>query len=279
MTAASIAIIVISYRNNRELTGFLRHLHESFTSGPDHVVAVANGLAPAEVTELERMAVGLLPGRLRLVAGPANPGYFGGAEKGHALLRQAPTPPDWVIVTNDDIRFAPDFFASLRAQDPARSSVLAPDLVVPATGLHQNPYYTTKPSRRRLQQLLWLHRRPEFMKAFVALRALRQRWRRQRPAPPPTARTEIYAPHGACMVFSGEYFSRGQTLRYPSFLYGEEFFVAESARRTGLPIAFEPSLRAEHHEHSSTGLLAPVSMARYVHESLTFVLREYYSAQ
>ena len=86
----------------------------------------------------------------------------------------------------------------------------------------------------------------------------------------------IYAPHGACMVFSRLYFDAGGSLDYPCFLYGEEFYVAETARQLGLAIRVDPSLRITHHEHSTTGLLAPASMAHHVHNSLGFVLSQYY---
>jgi GT2 family glycosyltransferase len=271
----SIGIIVVSYRNNRELVAFLQHLDGFPDDLIGSTVATANGLDPAAVAALQTDTVALLRGRIQLVAGAQNPGYFGGAALALRQWQARGQIPDWVIVTNDDIRFASDFFKRLAAYAATGVAVLAPDIVVPITGLHQNPLYTSKPPAWRIRLLRWLHQHPTIMQLFVGLREFRQHWRkRQKPAG--TGSRVIYAPHGACIVFSRAYFAAGGNLDYPCFLYGEEFFVAETARRLGLDIRVEPTLQVTHHEHSTTGLLAPASMARPVHDSLGFLLREYY---
>jgi GT2 family glycosyltransferase len=114
------------------------------------------------------------------------------------------------------------------------------------------------------------------MQSFVAVRQLRQLWRKTSPVKRPPTPGKIYAPHGACIVFSRHYFEAGGNLDYPCFLYGEEFFVAETARRLQLAIVVDPALKITHHEHATTGLLAPVSMARHVYDSLGFLLQTYY---
>ena len=51
------------------------------------------------------------------------------------------------------------------------------------------------------------------------------------------------------MLFASSYFDKGGTLNYPSFLFGEELFVAEQARQLNLTTVFEPSLKIEHQQH------------------------------
>lgn len=41
----------------------------------------------------------------------------------------------------------------------------------------------------------------------------------------------IYAPFGAFIVFHRQYFESGGHLSYGSFLFGEEIFITETARR------------------------------------------------
>ena len=271
-----VAILVISYRNNRELIGFIKHLANFPAWQISCTVATANGLDPIETIGLSTATLGLMPGRLYLVAGAQNPGYFGGAALGWRELQSRNDTPDWIIVTNDDIRFAPDFFERLAGIAPADIAVIAPDIVVPTTGLHQNPLYITKPPASRLRLLRWLHHHSVVMQFFVMIRELRQIWRRRKVALSAPASQEIYAPHGSCMVFSRQYFNEGGNLDYPCFLYGEEFFVAETARRIGLKVRLDPALLVMHHEHSTTGLLAPASISRHAYDSLEFLLREYY---
>lgn len=272
-----VGILVVSYRNNPELLAFLQHLSEFPKDQIDHVVATANGLDDREVTTLSTGVSGLMPGRLSLMAGPQNPGYFGGAALGWRELQALEPVPDWIIVVNDDVRFAPDFFLNLATAPRDNIAVLAPDIVVPASGAHQNPLYTRKPPAHRLRLLLWLHTHPAIMRAFMVFRSLRQRLSMKRLSTSPPLRHQVYAPHGACMVFSRRYFQLGGNLDYPGFLYGEEFFVAETARQLDMAVYMEPTLRVAHMEHASTGLLAPAAMAGYVRDSLALVLRKYYS--
>ena len=271
-----IAVLVISYRNNPELIAFLQHLANFPSRQISFTVATANGLNPTETEALSTATSALMPERLRLVAGPQNPGYFGGALLGWRELQSYGPTPEWIIVTNDDIRFAPDFFELLSSTSTADIAVLAPDIVVPATGLHQNPLYVTKPPASRLRLLQWLHQHSVVMRLFVMFREFRQFFRRHRTADTAPIDQAIYAPHGSCVVFSRQYFTAGGSLDYPCFLYGEELFVAETVRRIGLSIRVAPALHVLHHEHSTTDLLAPVSLARHVHDSLGFILREYY---
>jgi len=273
----NIQIVVVSYRNNKELISFLEHLADHPSVDRLRITAVANGLATTEVEALRVASAKSMPERLTLIAGAQNPGYFGGASLG---LKQttASSQTDWVIVTNDDIRFDADFFIRLAALPrSADVGVIAPDIFVPGTGLHQNPLYAEKPSFRRLRTLLWLHRHPLIMRLFMGLREIRQLRRRRRPTTTPKESFPVYAPHGACIVFSRHYFTAGGTLDYPCFLYGEEFFVAETARRLRLAVRVEPALRVKHFEHSSTGLLVPAAMARHMHHSLSFILSEYFT--
>ncbi len=272
-----VGVLVVSYQNNPELLAFLQHLSEFAKDHIDHVVATANGLDDKDVTTLATGVSGLMPGRLSLIAGLQNPGYFGGAALGWLDLQALGPVPDWIIVTNDDVRFAPDFFLNLAKAPLENTAVLAPDIVVPASGVHQNPLYEKKPPAHRLRLLLWLHTHPVVMRAFMVFRAIRQRLSMKRVSTSPPLRHEVYAPHGACIVFSRQYFQRGGSLDYPGFLYGEEFFVAETARQLGLAIYMEPTLRVAHMEHASTGLLAPAAMAGYVRDSLALVLSKYYS--
>ena len=61
----------------------------------------------------------------------------------------------------------------------------------------------------------------------------------------------IYAPHGACVIFSKRFFSEGGSLDLPVFLFGEEICIAEAVRRLGLSVIYNPKLVLTHHEHQS----------------------------
>jgi len=93
---------------------------------------------------------------------------------------------------------------------------------------------------------------------YQSLHWLKQQTARGRPLGLPSESGEvepIYAAHGSFLAFHRSYFERGGTLGHGAFLFGEEIFVAETARRLGLAVLFEPRVIVEHAEHSSMGPL------------------------
>jgi GT2 family glycosyltransferase len=275
-----ILIIVVSYRNNRQLLEFLAQPSlrpTAPTKSSFSIVAVANGLsAPEQVALQDGLAAQTVHLPLRLCASAANPGYFGGAAQAFAQYLADNPLPEWTIVTNDDIFFADDFFPTLvTLSTPLDTGVLAPDTLVPTTQIRQNPYLRQRPGRWRLKTLLFLFRHPTAYRLYLALR----RWFPRRASshvPPVSSAGEIYAPHGACIVFNARYFTAGGTLNHFSFLYAEENFVAESCRRAGLRVRYEPSLRVEHHEHSAMRKVPSEVHLQYMRDATTALLDRYY---
>src|SRR6185312_7910464 len=90
-------------------------------------------------------------------------------------------------------------------------------------------------------------------------------------------RRSIYAAQGACLIFTREYFERGGSLRYGSFLFYEEIFVAETAREIGVDIVYEPTLRVWHDDHASTGFPRSRKMTKYFGDSAKYVADRYFS--
>lgn len=267
----SVLILVVSYRNNAQLLRFLTQ--KALLSAPSScslsIVTVANGLSQIEQVSL-RAATEAQQQKfpLTLLASDANPGYFGGAAKGLAAHLASHPQPDWVIVTNDDIYFADDFFDKLASQPfPSDTGVLAPDTIVHSSGIHQNPFLLTRPKPVRVKALLFLYRHPFIFRAVLAFSNLRSRLGLRTSRPAITRPTDIYAPHGACMLMHSRYFAFGGTLNHFAFLYAEEYFVAEACQRMGLRVRYVPYLIVEHHEHSAMRLVPSRLHRLYMREA------------
>ena len=78
------------------------------------------------------------------------------------------------------------------------------------------------------------------------------------------------------MVFARRYFEAGGTLRHPAFLYGEELFVAETARALNLAVHHEPALVVHHLHQVSTSALGAASRCRYLSESTHALVERYF---
>ena len=63
---------------------------------------------------------------------------------------------------------------------------------------------------------------------------------------------EVYAVHGAAILFSNYFFEKGGWLDNNFELFGEEITVAKIAKILNIPITYFPELKILHHEHSST---------------------------
>jgi len=271
-------VLCVNYRKDEEAADFASHVVSQ--PGFNGRVLVTSCSTP----ESPRLLSPAEPNVLTIDAG-ANLGYFGGAAYGlQAHLRDSAL-PDWVLVSNTDVSFVDSrFFAGLDELElEGAPAVVAPDIRLespglrPSTPTNQNPAMEARPSRHRLQLLLWASRWPIGYWAYENLTAFR--WgvvnRISRAAERPNnGPRDVYAAFGACIVLHRSYFENGGTLRFGSFLFGEEIFVAETARGLGLRTRYEPRLRLLHREHGTTGNVGAFRRQRYVHQSLKYLLDE-----
>jgi hypothetical protein len=99
---------------------------------------------------------------------------------------------------------------------------------------------------------------------------------RKRPGVRTLLPERIYAPHGSFLLFHRSYFEAGGTLRYGTFLFGEEIFVAETARQLGLAIVHDPRLVVEHEQSTPSKILGDRTLQAYAKDAAAFVAGEYF---
>jgi len=206
---------------------------------------------------------------VELVEARQNLGYFGAASFGlqHFLANHAM--PDWVIISNDDIVFEDSRFLSrLFQKDPKAVGMLAPSIISALTQHDANPSIRHRPSQlRMLRYRLWLSnyhatRFKQWLSPYV--RKVRFRFYQRTPPPAQAVQRAIYAPHGAFLIFSRQFFEAGGFIDTDFFLYAEEFIVAEMCGRLRLPIIHDPELRVWHAEGRTLG--RKLSRSSYLHQ-------------
>jgi len=87
---------------------------------------------------------------------------------------------------------------------------------------------------------------------------------------------KIYAPHGSFIALHRSYFERGGSLEYGAFLFGEEIFIAETARRLGLTVLYEPSVRIEHTERSTAAGLWNRDASRFRKQASRYLAKTFF---
>jgi GT2 family glycosyltransferase len=209
--------------------------------------------------------------------------YYGAAA--HALryhLASHPL-PSWVIVSNPDVRFADDrFLQHLNDLHPGKEpAIVAPSIRSSVSASDQNPYMRRRPSRFRMHFYRWIFSNYPTDIAYQSLSWIKHRVVGVRPkaasqAVETRSPEDIYAPHGSFVAFNRSYFQHGGNLELGTFLFGEEIFVAETARRLGLTVKYEPRLVVEHDEHTSMGSIWNRNTARFRKDASRYLAKSFF---
>ena len=275
-----IGLIAVNYNSAQATADLLADLGRQDTSGCELTVVIADS-SPS--------AAALAPLRESYRHDPwvvfetmeDNPGYFGAAHRAFEG-RWASRIPDWVIVSNADVRLPRRDLLARIARLPRRGGAIAPRIVSGRTGLDQNPFLRRRPMPARMllnriiprvPALFWMLETQYAVKRGIRSR-LAAKTRQRRTSVTPAEPRPIYAPHGSFLLFSREYFERGGTLNAGAFLYAEEIFVAETCRRLGLEVLYRPDLELQHDEHVSTG--GNPAVRRFLASAADYCFREFF---
>lgn len=278
--APSVLVICVNYHSEEQVQAFMQDLLRQDAAGELGVVIVDNsgGDSPhprlATVAARDQRIAVLNPGK--------NLGYYGGAAWGLERYLETASLPRWIIVSNPDIRFPQtDFTSRLCTLYANRApAVLAPSIRSALAEADQNPHFRSRPSALRMHFHKWVFRWYFPNLAYHALsvtkqtarRSLRRLFATRQPGRPNGQNSEvIYAPHGSFVIYHHSYFDAGGSLRHGAFLYGEEIYVAETVRRLGLVMLYEPRLTVTHLEHSTTGMTRYRKRARYMREASRYL--------
>lgn len=265
MTPEVISVCV-NYHNDTGTLEFVTELLEQETSLAQRVIIVDNnecsegncGTSRLENFSREHPDVDYYrPG--------GNLGYYGAAKWGVSRYLEAGTLPEWIIVSNTDISFENRSFIATMAETFrfAPPAVVAPSIISRVSGRDQNPFMRVRPGRLRMHAYKVLFRFDLPTKAYGYMSRLKHRAVGSSGQAPPHVAARIYAPHGAYVIFNRRYFEAGGTLEYLPFLFDEEIFVAETARRLWLDVVYEPRLKVIHEEHVTTGISGPMREHKY----------------
>lgn len=282
-TGASILVIGVSYHSDTDAKAFVVDLLTQQGGGNLFVIVVDNSFPStlaqtvgAILTENHNVSF-LTPQR--------NLGYYGAATWALSIYSSSQPLPEWIIVSNVDLAIAQtDFFPRLIEYGRQHDfDVIAPAVSSELSHRDQNPFMVARPSpwRMRFYKCIFkyypIHVAYSMLSlALLKLNSAQMQTTKSVTASNPTAPIPIYAPHGSFIAFRSRYFEKGGTLNHPVFLFGEEIFVAETARRLGLTIGYDPRLQVIHHEHRSTGYFPSRRIAAYSSAAASYWADHYF---
>ena len=87
---------------------------------------------------------------------------------------------------------------------------------------------------------------------------------------------DIYAAHGSFFIFSNNFFQY-VSLNFPMFLFGEELYIAEIARKNNLRTIYNNNLKVFDEENISTSKLRSSEYCRLNRIALQYILQEFFN--
>ena len=268
-----VLMICVNYRKPAETARFVTSALQQSLRSPLRVVVVDNSPTPQ---------ASMNDPNVRILAAGKNLGYFGAAAAALSDHLKSHPLPDWVIVSNPDV-YLPDHSVLQRLCDSHRGdepAVIAPSIRTLDSGSDQNPYMRRRPSRLRMHMYSWIYSAYPVDFTFQGLAWIKHRvldgLSKLPPAGNATQPEKIYAPHGSFIALHRSYFERGGTLEFGAFLFGEEIFIGETARRLGLNVLYEPSVVIEHTERNMASTMWNRDRFRYRRQASRYLARTFF---
>jgi len=279
MAHDDVLLICVNFRKPAETQRFVATALEQTLNSSLRLVVVENSPSSDEggVPESARNNP-----QVKALATGKNLGYFGGAAAALADHLKSHSMPEWVVVSNPDVYFSDRevlhrLCDSHLGNEPA---VIAPSIRTVNTSVEQNPYMRVRPSRFRMHLYRWLFSSYPVDVVYESLSWVKHRAlelvSKKRPTEVASSPEKIYAPHGSFIALHRSYFERGGSLEYGAFLFGEEIFIAETARRLGLTVLYEPSVRIEHTERSTAAGLWNRDASRFRKQASRYLAKTFF---
>jgi len=242
-----IQVIFANYGCHQVVESAIRSLARCHDVDCVEVVIVENGGEQVDAAALQSLGFH----SVQSVVAAENAGYFGALVI--AWQRSKERNFQFRILCNPDVEFAQQDFVRRLMMRPilANVAVIAPSIISSRTGRDQNPYMNRSPGV--LRRLWW--RCLYFSFLLYRLRCRLTERTRVEPNTTHVAEQPIFAPHGAMMIFSRDFFKLSPFFSRVPFLYAEELFVGRMTRDAGLTVLYAPDLQVVHRENAVTGLL------------------------
>ena len=202
-----------------------------------------------------------------------NVGYFGGIPIAQKILQKEET--DCVIYCNPDLQVDVNFFAELIKLKNV-DSIIAPAIISEREGIDQNPKYIEKIPISKMNRLKLIYSNVVSHSLFFSMAKIKEIIEKIIGRQHVKLKNEtIYAPHGAMFIFNNVSFFK-KLKSYPCFLFGEEIFIAEEAKKSDTLIFYKPKIKVYDVRHASISLISSELKRDLYSKSINYLLKEYY---
>lgn len=204
-----------------------------------------------------------------------NSGYFGGIKLAQKLIDDT---FDAIIYCNPDIKLEFNFLDNLDIVNKNKSaSIIAPAIISTSDGFDQNPKYLKRLTIEKLNKLKKIYSNLVVYCIYQFLARIKEMiLEKKSKKQEKYKQKDIYAPHGAIFIFTNIDFFKSLPV-YEPFLFGEEIFIAEEAKKQNRKIIYYPDVIVYDERHASISLLGCDKIRGYYYESIEYLLQRYYN--
>ncbi len=287
-----ILFVPVTYNSYDALDKYIASIGKALDAADDPTISVTIHVADNSTNHGDRLYdCGLRPNQKPVpmirCTHYDNPGYLPAALS--TVYAEDFGSYDYIIISNVDVVLDETFFTALRDLKADSDTVwVAPYIWSPSEQRDVNPKIQERYTKKRLRLLRLLFACPPLY--YLYTRTL-YRTRKANQGKDhgdrfligskttimqPVPMIPIYAGHGSFMIFRPEIFQQEPKLDYPVFLFCEEIFMAEMARRIGKKVTHCPSVKVWDKEHASTGLMGLWRYCKYNHDALSYIIRTFY---
>lgn len=269
-----VLIICVCYNNPEDLLKYLDSIEVSIESCKYqnlnlNFAIVNNGekFSSDIIIALEKYKTKL---NVCLIEDNGNVGYFPGMQI--AWSKYSSFSFDFVIASNVDLKVNYDFFDTLHSYYDNESKIIGPKIISEKEKKNRNPKILTRPSTKNMLKYVFLYSIPylhHFYKIYIYPRKKREEKNSYH-------LKKIYAPHGSFIIFQNLTKNINDFLCYPIFLFGEEIYVGEVARRMEISVIFNNDLIVIDSDHATTSLQKEGFLRKHNLKAMKYLLSTYW---
>lgn len=203
-----------------------------------------------------------------------NLGYLNGLIFGYENYIMEHPKPDWVIMSNTDIKYRDsNFFTKfLESEYDTNIWCVAPSVYSLQNNTYENPQYIYRHSLKGLKKRLFIFQRPKFAYYYLKLANLKSKIINKKRK----SSQYVYSAHGCYFILRSDLADLLMENRYGVLMYSEEAFIAEHIRLNNKKCFYDHNIEVIHKGSTVTSKLDIKKKANYLVESLQYIINEFY---
>lgn len=246
-----IAFIVTNFNNSIHTFKMCDSINNFSSTIP--IIIIDNNSEENDISDLKKIESTF--SNVKIIYNKQNVGYFAGLNIGIEYVRNK-LDIDIYIIGNNDLIFEKDFLFNLENNSHLfnKYAIISPNIIT-LDNEPQNPHVISNVSKFR-HLILDIYYFNYYFSLIISLflKYTNYIFRRKDFLDSDKAQV-IYQGYGACYLIGPIFFKYYNKLFSPTFLMGEEFFLAYQLKMFNLELYYEPSIKVYHQDHASVGLL------------------------